>query len=378
MKEQKENELLDIEIESNRENRDNEVDVLEIKEDDKDIVEEIKEEIKEEIVEDENLVEDIKESDVDKIIKNNNKHKASSILVNEAKKLVKEADTEMKDCKVLLDTDLKEYENAKKSLKDNAILASEEALKKLGITNDDEEEDNKDDAVAFEAEKQPNINIKDTSSGKFGAFILSLIAGGATLAGMVYFASVKSGTTLDPSNLGSSIERQPIASFYSRLIGLNGDALYGTLFVVAISLLVMYIVYRIKVGGKATKNLSFATDQFNAANEYKDIKKSFKDEMDKVDVYVTDAVGTLKTYEIMLNEQKSKLERILHVEQEKIESFDFHEKSHEVIEDTKELIAAAKKLISNPLSEDGKLSEKSHDLLNDAKYSIKKMIDKLY
>jgi len=35
--------------------------------------------------------------------------------------------------------------------------------------------------------------------------------------------------------------------------------------------------------------------------------------MDKVDAYIHDAIKTLKTYEVVLHEQKAKLERILHV-----------------------------------------------------------------
>jgi len=379
-KEQKENELLDLDTDSTTENKEPEINVLHIEEGDKEESSEDENLVVEEIQVEEKTPEqshvELTEGDVEEIIKNNDKNQASNILVKEAQTLVKDADNEMQDCKILLESDLKEYENAKQSLKDNGMLASEEALEKLGISED--EEINKEDAVAFEAENQPNIYIKNISSGKFGSFILSIIAGGATLAGMAFVASQKLGITLDLSNLGSQLERQPITSFYGRLIGLNGDALYGSIFLVAVSLLVMLIVYKIRVSSKATKNLNFATEQLSAAKEYKDKKKSCKYEMDRVDEYIADAIGTLKTYEVILNEQKGKLERILHIEQEKVESLDFHEKSHAIIEETRELINSIRNFISTPLSEEGKLSEKSTNLLKDAKATIEKVVDRLY
>ena len=98
----------------------------------------------------------------------------------------------------------------------------------------------------------------------------------------------------------------------------------GSIFIAAIVFLVVFIVYKIRVSIKAARNLSIATKQLEVAEEYTAQKgSSCKEEMDKVDAYIHDAIKTLKTFKVILHEQEAKLERIYHIEQDKIEDLDF-------------------------------------------------------
>ena len=100
--------------------------------------------------------------------------------------------------------------------------------------------------------------------------------------------------------------------------------------------------------------------------------------MDKVDAHIKDAIETMKTYEVILHEQKGKLKRIQHIEQNGEETPEYHEKSLKEMEDTHDLIKTIKDFLNTPMSEDGKLSGKNTLFLYRAKNRLEKMIDRLY
>ncbi len=76
--------------------------------------------------------------------------------------------------------------------------------------------------------------------------------------------------------------------------------------------------------------------QFVEAELYTEKKANCKVEMDKVDAHMKDTIDTLKTYEVLFNEQKGKLQRILFIEGEKEKSTEYHDKSFTEIRDTKD------------------------------------------
>jgi len=352
-----------------------------------DKVEDIDEEVKEELTEaevaetKEEISEEVEEveEDLNSQIKKMKKNDASKLLVKKAKIIVKDAEGQLEKCKLLLSDDLKEYDKAVQELKANGMDASEELLTQLGYVSDEEEaEENKniEDVVVFEPKDDvAPINIKDVSSGKFTGIIIALLGGIATFGGMAFVASQKLGKTVDLSQLSTM---EPIYSWYSRLVGLKGDMFYGRLFMILVALLVVWLIYKIRVSMKASKNLNHATAQLEAAEEYTAQKGSCKDEMDKVDAHIHDTIATLKTYQVLFNEQKGKLQRILHIEGEKEELTEYHEKSVSEMKETQGLINSVKSLMATSMSEEGKLSAKSTLFLHSAKNKMQKAIDRLY
>ena len=172
---------------------------------------------------------------------------------------------------------------------------------------------------------------------------MALIAGIATLVGLLYVATEKAGLTLDLSKAPSSEEVTSILKGLGSLVGMPKEPLLGGILIVVAILSVTWLVYKIRVSLKASANISMAKEQLVAAEEYSAQKGSCKQEMDKVDVYINDAIETLKLYKVILSEQKGKLERILHIEEEKIQSAEFHPKSNIEITDTQELVSAYKR-----------------------------------
>ena len=320
------------------------------------------------------------EEDLDAQIANLNKQDAAVLLIKKAKHIVHDAQAQMEECKLLLSDDLKDFEIAKESLEKGGMDECEEMLETLGYNGKDEDkEDEKDEeVVVFETKEEvPPVYIRDVSSGKFTGFLLALIFGLGTLLGLVYLATEKLGITLDLSKAPTSETYDAILSWFGSLVGTARPEIGGALLAVAV-LLVMWIVYKIRVSLKAGNNLQFAKEELAKAEEYAALKGTCKDEMDSIDAHIKDAIETLKTYEVILHEQKGKLKRIHHLEKSDDEAAEYHAKSVKEMDDTYDLIRTIKEFLNTPLSEEGKLSGKSTLFLYRAKNRLNKMIEGLY
>ena len=315
-------------------------------------------------------------------IENLKKHDAAILLIKKTKHIVADTEKQLDACKLLLQDDLKDYEEAKASLKQNALDESEALLDELGYMNKEESEG--DDAseesdVVFEPKEEiPPFYVRDVSSGKFSSFLLALIGGTLTFAGLVYLATEKVGVTLDVTKVPSNEVATKVLGWYATLFGSKPDLFLGGGFVIIVTLFVMGLIYGIRVASRASSNLAFAKKQLEEAQEYAKHKGNCKDEMDKVDAHMNDAIKVLKTYEIVLNEQNGKLKRILHIEGVKEIPSEYHEKSQREMEDTNMLVKGIKDFIGTPMSEEGKLSGKSTMFLHSAKSKLQKFLDRHY
>jgi hypothetical protein len=319
----------------------------------------------------------LEDSDALEQIANMKKNEAADMLVEKTRHIVNDAEKQMEACKLLLAEDLKGYDEAKAALKSGALDESEELLTVLGVENE-EGDDSDGEVVVFEAKEElPPFIVQEVSSGKFTGFLMALIAGFLTFAGLVYLATEKVGVTLDVTKVPSAETAKQVLGWYATLFGGKPDLFLGGAFVLIVSLLVMWIVYAIRVATKASGNLAFAKQQLSDAEAYVKQKGGCKEEMDKVDAHMQDAIATLKSFEVILHEQNAKLKRILHVEGHK-ENSEYHDKSREEMQHTRMLVDTIKEFMSIPMSEEGKLSGKSTLFLHSAKSKLQKMIDRLY
>ncbi|MBA1420019.1 MAG: hypothetical protein FAF03_03945 [Epsilonproteobacteria bacterium] len=329
-------------------------------------------------VENEHLEEQAESILVAKKEKKEKKHQHAVRLVEQAKQIVKDAHEQTEACKLLLVGDLKEYEEAKRSLRAGGYDACSSLLEQLGYTNQNDEPVEENIVVFEPKEEIAPITLKNVSSGKFTGFMLSLLGGVVTAVGLAYLATEKLGLTLDITKVPSSETLEKIATWFSTAVGLEPNVYVGAGIVGVASLAVMAIIYAIRVSLRGSKNLHFAVKQLAEAELYTEEKGNCKAEMDKVDAHMKETVTLLKMYEVLFNEQKGKLERILHIEGSKEKSSDYHEKSFLEIRDTKELLRTIKDFISTPMSQEGKLSEKSVQLLQRAKTQMDRMLERLY
>ena len=350
--------------------------VLEVSEEKVDAVEESISELEEIVEETGSEATEEVVNDVASQVKDMKKNDAAVLLVEKANIIVKDAEKQMDACKLLLSDDLKGYEAAKKALNEGGLNECESLLSELGYV-DESEETIVEDGVVFEAKEDlPPILLRDVSSGKFTGFLMALIGGVVTLGGMVYVATEKLGVTLDISKVPAPETVKPVFAYYGKLVGM--DANIGMALIAVVTLLVMLIIYKIRVGTKGSKNLHFAMKQLEEAEVYTGHKSNCKEEMDKVDVHIHDAIATLKTYQVLFNEQKGKLQRILHIEEVKEELSEYHQKSILEMKETQGLINAVRSFMATAMSEEGKLSGKSTLFLHSAKSKMQKMIEGLY
>ncbi|SFV91063.1 ORF 73; extensive acidic domains, potential leucine zipper; immediate early protein homolog [hydrothermal vent metagenome] len=306
------------------------------------------------------------------------KSDAAMMLIEKTKHIVNDAEKQMEACKLLLEEDLKGYHEAKTALESEALHESEELLNVLGFENKNEEESEKEEVVVFERKEElPPFVVQEVSSGKFTGFLMALITGGTAFAGMVYLASQKVGITLDVTKVPTMDTLKEVLGWYATLFGGKPNFVLGGTFVAAVTLLVMWIVYAIRVSNKASSNLAFAKTQLSEAEAYIKQKGSCKEEMDKVDAHIQDAIETMKSFQVLLHEQNAKLKRIMHIEGHK-ENDKYHDKSREEMRSTRVLIDAIKEFMETPMSEEGKLSGKSTLFLHSAKSKLQKIIDRLY
>ena len=304
------------------------------------------------------------------------KHHIAKQLVGEAKELVERSEAQLQECRLLLESDLKAYNEGKAELRANALGQSEAYLEELGYDPSEEEED----TTLFEpAEEIPPVQLKDVSSGKFTAFIMAVLIGVAALVGLIYLATEKLQMTLDISKTPDQNTLEKIFGWFAHVVGYDGVYSFyvGLALVTAAILLLMALYYWIRVALKANKNLHFAQKQLENVKEYVSQKTNCKEEMDKVDAHIKDAIATLKDYEVLLAEQNGKLRRILHFEGFHDDQREYSERSQETMQITQSLVETIKRFIATPMSEEGKLSGKSTLFLHSAKEKIRKVLEAL-
>jgi len=305
------------------------------------------------------------------------KHIQALQYVEKAKNIIQHTEAQAHECKLLLISDLKEYDNAKNSLKNGGLETCMKLLERVGVKTNVVDEDASEHVVFEPKEDIAPMAIKNVSSGKFTGMVYGLLAGAVTAVGLVYIATEKLGITLDITKVPSTEKTQNLMTSLSAFLGMESYTMGVTLFVSTVAL-VSVLTYIIRIVLKGNSNLHFAVKQFAEAEIYSDIKEDCKIEMDKVDAHMKSSIDTLKIYEVLFNEQKGKLERILHIEGEKLKSTEYHEKSYLEIRETKELIETINYFMGMPMSEEGRLSQKSVLLLERSKIKIKKILERLY
>lgn len=299
-------------------------------------------------------------------------------LVEKTKKMFKEVNDREEACKHLLEKGIQKYEDAKSKLQSSGLDACVSLVKKLGYqTNNDALEEKK--TVVYTPKKglKPLV-IKKVPSGRFTGLLYALLGGAATAIGLMYLATEKLDMTLNVTKIPSEDEAQSILAWFSTLLGLHEDVYIGASVLGALVLSVMILIYVAHVTWKAKSNLHFAVKQFVEAELYMEKNPDCKVETDRIDMHIKDTIGMMRTYEVLFNEQKGKLERILYVEGEREKSTDYHYKSYTEIHETKELIRAIRDYMNIPMVEEGKLSSKSVLYLQNAKDQTDKMLARFY
>jgi hypothetical protein len=298
------------------------------------------------------------------------KHSKAKSLIEKAKKIADEATGRIEACRRILEDGLSVYEEVRSVLKQDALKACVSLLKQSGNQINREEEGR----LEAELPKQKPLKHfvpKTISSGRAAGLFYALVGGIATAIGMIFLAIKKLEMTPDLTKVPSENEMDSILAWFSTIIGVQENVAIGTAVWGFTVLSVMILIYLAYLRLKARNNLHLAIKQFVEAELYAEQQPDCKEELEKLDAHIQDTIGTLKAYQVLLNEQKGKLQRILYFEGEKEKGASYHSKSLAEIEETKELVERIIDLIEIPVVEDGKIHEQSM-------YALQKAKEKLY
>ncbi len=314
-----------------------------------------------------------KPSSIDEHIENIKKSDAAKLLVKKARFLVNDVENQMDSCRVLFEKDLKEYEEAKKSLHENGLDACEFLLSQLCYIPDAKTELDRDMVVFEPKGNDESLQIEELSSGKLTGMLLSVVVGLFAFAAVV-FLGIHQLEINDLSNVPVGELVIPILNWYASFIGLDDRPMLSGGLLLALLALLMWKTYTGYVAFKENRNLELAKEQLKSAEFYCDRKVSCQEQMKRLDSFIAKAIETLALYQDVLTEQQERLKAILHAERENVASANFEPQSVRVMQLTQQLINYIKDFMAVPMSDEGKLSAKSGLYLLRAQNRIEKVI----
>ena len=252
-------------------------------------------------------------------------------------------------------------------------------LDKLGFESSVLEE-TEEEAAAFAAKEEIEpMHIYDLSTGRFSAFILSLIAGIAVVIAWIYAATEKLGMTLDVSKVPDEAVRNKLLSWIGGgITGGEGNPMMGLAILIISALLVMWAVYQMKVYLQGKKNIKIAEEVSEKAKFYCTKKEECKREMEMISEHIHEVVDTLAVYDIFLDEKNATLRRIIYLEGTNPDD-DYHPKSKEDMKQEKILVDSLNELITTPMADmSGSVSDEAKRVLDKSHRVLRLFKERLY
>ncbi len=305
--------------------------------------------------------------------------KSSDELIDEARDMVHQSDSVVRDCMSILDDDIATYEQKKAKLLQGSVKRVESLLDDVGY-EPEAIEDVSEDAVKFGGENALKpMYVKSLSSAKFSSLLFAIIFAVASVAGWVYFATEKLGLTLDLHKIPTpEVQSQILSWIGGSITGGQGNPLIGMAILGLTALLVMWIVYTLRVSMRASKNQKIAEQVHEEAEFYCTKKEECKKEMEKVSEHILKVVTLLDTYDILFEEQIAKIKRIMHVEG-RLPFHEYHQNSKDEMNHAGRLATSLSNLISTPMADEGgALSMDAKDILEESNKTVTTYIERFY
>ena len=305
-----------------------------------------------------------------------NKNEQARELMKNSAQLISEADSDVAITKNSISENVSRFDDVKSNLLNSTIKQSQELLEQASYDYANiEQEEPFEISLGTVDEK---IRVTDVNSGAFSGFILALLSIVAVAGAWLYTASQKVGVILTPELIDNQADQTAIFKWIGGITGAEVDPMLGMVTVGVTSLLVGWIVYKLRVSTKENKNLKVATNTFEKSNIYVENQREAKTEMEQIDAHIMETIPVVEDYNILINEQNAKLKRILHVEGIKENNSEYHSSSIEAMKETDLLMERVEALVSIPMTKDGKLNSDSITALNEAKSVSDYFVSKLY
>jgi len=326
-------------------------------------------------------IETKEENSVEKESKNISKEKKDDkyeeiyTLVDSSKSIIDSVEQQIKEEMDRLDKDIKNLGELEKSILNSTLKTSEELLKEIGYEEKLSDVDFDTPSFDYDKKDRPPV-VKKPGRGKFSAFLLSLVGGAAVAGGVLFFVMKKLG--IDYHTLPSKEQFIEMFRWIGEFIAPSkGNEYIGALVLGVVTLLVMFVIYKIKVILSVNKNLRFAQSLREEADMHKSKREQRKEEIQRTDEHVNQTRDILDTLNVLLDEYNAKLKRILHIEGAKNFN-DYHEKSKKDIEDAYMIAKEVRLIIVTPEENGGELNPDSLEVLRESENLLNSMLQKLY
>jgi ABC-type multidrug transport system fused ATPase/permease subunit len=307
------------------------------------------------------------------------KHQEAQALIEESKRIVAECQEQSEACQMLLESDLNAYKEAERSLRHHGVQESRLLLEELGYHDFVSQRTREESELLFSTPKgEEGYVVERIHTGRFTGVLYGVLGVLLFVVVVLYSAIGSLGVSFEAGVFLSQSFWRDTLSWFALLFGMEGSFLYGSLLFGAMVVVIFVAIYGVRVYLKTKSNLLFAQQQLQEVKAYQERQGQCKWEMGQVELHMRETLETMKLYEVLLQEQKMKLRRILHIEGVKSKESEYHEKSRIEIGDTKVLIEMIEDFMSIPLSEEGRLSEKSVIYLEQSKITINKILSRFY
>ncbi len=226
--------------------------------------------------------------------------------------------------------------------------------------------------------KEQLLTVKEPSKGGFKGFVAGLLFAGigavSALGIGAYLAKLPFGlnTFLQKTNLDA------IASKYASFIApANPSAAIGYTAIGVLSLILGFVVYKAVTLIQRKKNEKYVSSLEESVQDYEKSINNKNQKMEELIEHIDHIKMVMQKYDIILQEQNAKLNRIKFIEQP--QSLDSLHKSSKVeVEKTNLILDELLKLMNTPVNSDIEILEKSLENLKSANILINEVIKKIY
>jgi len=276
--------------------------------------------------------------------------------------------------------ELFKQKSSKLAEQENTILNStvSKILEKFKQLKIDNLQNIKNSINDIELENQEELlKIQEPPSGKFKGFMLGLFVALITITALFAYGAYLAKLPLKPPTLLQKSNLDLISQKFVELTHLQIPSWGGYVLVALIALIVWFLVYKLIVLLTGLKNQKYISKKEQESQEYKlNLQRKKQNLIDLIE-HINKVMSVNKKYDIILQEQNAKLNRIMFIEEPK-EISDLHPKSKAEVDKTILLVDELVKLMDTPVSINDKLNPHSIDALKSANVIINEVIKGLY
>ena len=256
------------------------------------------------------------------------------------------------------------------------VATSISLLQDLGVENLEEGAQEAKEIV--QENKADLLKIKPLSKGNIKALFFGTIGALVTVSGLTTFGAKLASLPLNSATFLQRGNLDTIANKLSSFINIKDTPVAGYLLVGAISVLVGLIIYNLVTFLQKRKNAKYVEKLEGDVEKYTEELDKKIDKSNALKEHLDNIKLVMQKYDIILQEQNSKIRRMQFIEQPEEGVNSLQRASQVEVEKTVLLLDELLKLMNSPLNDGLTITQESQETLHSANSIINEVIKKLY